>query len=96
MLPPPFRPYFYRKIYPWQMRLLRIPYGEDLDPMVVILVTVNLVITEGVALEGGTEAVPYDALFYTWGSANTYSIILLDGLPFTITLHLAAALVAYR
>ncbi|KAL2291536.1 hypothetical protein FJTKL_12917 [Diaporthe vaccinii] len=85
---------------PWETRALRLvpvhrEHGEE-DIVEVQLETAAIPHLEGLGLVGSGEVVLYEALSYTWDSPVLSHAIRCNGLDFSVTANLHAALVHLR
>lgn len=85
---------------PWETRALRLePIRREHDEGDIIelhLETAVIPHLEGLGLVGSGEVVHYEALSYTWDSPVLSHAIRCNGLDFSITANLHAALVHLR
>ncbi|KAI1404756.1 heterokaryon incompatibility protein-domain-containing protein [Hypoxylon fuscum] len=85
----------YRKLKPWQTRILRIdPSPESDEPVICTLLEADVIIHEGLGIveEDGPREAPYEALSYTWGAPIFSLPIQINGVEFFITENLDSAL----
>lgn len=85
---------------PWETRALRLEPvrsgREEGDIIEVHLETAVVPHLEGLGLVGSGEVVLYEALSYTWDSPVLSHAIRCNGLDFSVTANLHAALVHLR
>lgn len=88
------------RLKPWETRILRLEpaHADHDDGGIVVLHLETAVIPhlEGLGLVGTGEVVCYEALSYTWDSNIFSHAIRCNGLDFSVTANLQAALVHLR
>ena len=87
------QPSVYENIFSWQTRVIRIyPSPDENEPLTADLVTVDLIVNEGVVIVGTKENVTFDALSYCWGNGPRERLLILNQTQFAISSTLHAAL----
>lgn len=86
----------YHVIRQWETRIVRVEPGNPTEPLVLSLVPAVILEQNALGLHDDDLILPYEALSYTWGSSIFSHAVVCNGVDFSVTENLHAALVHLR
>ena len=75
------RQLLYQPLKSWQTRLIKLLPGSHDDPLRCELHVAAVTVEKGLGVAGESNAIPYEALSYSWGRPELTASVECNGVP---------------